>query len=468
MKPYNLLVTGVGGQGTVVASDILAAVGLAAGYDVKKSDVLGLAVRGGAVVSHVRWADTVHSPIVPEGKVDILLAFELLEGLRWLDWVNPEGAILINDQRIFPVVVSSGVSGYPSDEEVSAALLRATNHAYKVPGLDIAQGLGNSRVLNVALLGAMSGLIEIDPQALGGCDQAARACQGARTEREGFLAGARGFGRRAARRPSRREGNRMKILVINPNTSESMTAHLARELMQLKAPGTELTVVNPEHGPVSIESAYDEALAIPPTLALIKQAEQDGYDAAVIACFSDPGLHAARELVSIPVIGIQEATLHVAAQLGFRFTITTTFPKRVPAKIEAVKANGLEVQAGLGAPAEHDRAGDGSRPGMHQGALDRSLPGGRGRGRRRGGDPGLRRAGRLCGRCRGRDRHEGARPQPHRAEDRGDVGQPRPEAQQARPVRPAAGEVDQVADNPNLDRHARSAADSRRISEQLR
>jgi indolepyruvate ferredoxin oxidoreductase beta subunit len=164
MKPYNLLVTGVGGQGTVVASDILAAVGLAAGYDVKKSDVLGLAVRGGAVVSHVRWADTVHSPIVPEGKVDILLAFELLEGLRWLDWVNPEGAILINDQRIFPVVVSSGVSGYPSDEEVSAALLGATNHAYKVPGLDIAQGLGNSRVLNVALLGAMSGLIEIDPQ----------------------------------------------------------------------------------------------------------------------------------------------------------------------------------------------------------------------------------------------------------------------------------------------------------------
>ena len=100
-----------------MASDILAAVGLAAGYDVKKSDVLGLAVRGGAVVSHVRWGDTVHSPIVPEGKVDILLAFELLEGLRWLDQVNPEGAILINRQRIFPVVVSSGVSGYPSDEE---------------------------------------------------------------------------------------------------------------------------------------------------------------------------------------------------------------------------------------------------------------------------------------------------------------------------------------------------------------
>ncbi len=164
MKPYNLLVTGVGGQGTVVASDILAAVGLAAGYDVKKSDVLGLAVRGGAVVSHVRWAEAVHSPIVPEGQVDILLAFELLEGLRWLDWVNPQGTILMNDQRIYPVVVSSGVSIYPSDEEVNSALLRASRSVYKVPGLDTAQGLGNARVLNVVLLGAMSGLTGIDPQ----------------------------------------------------------------------------------------------------------------------------------------------------------------------------------------------------------------------------------------------------------------------------------------------------------------
>lgn len=164
MKSYNLLVTGVGGQGTVVASDILAAVGLAAGYDVKKSDVLGLAVRGGAVVSHVRWAETVHSPIVPEGKVDILLAFEILEGQRWLDWVHPEGTILINDQRIYPVVVSSGVSFYPHDEEVNRSLLRAAPNVYKVPGLEIAQALGNSRVHNVVLLGAMSHLTGIEPQ----------------------------------------------------------------------------------------------------------------------------------------------------------------------------------------------------------------------------------------------------------------------------------------------------------------
>ena len=136
----------------------------------------------------------------------------------------------------------------------------------------------------------------------------------------------------------------MKILVVNPNTTESMTQHIARELASVVAPGTELTVVNPVHGPVSIESAFDETLCIPPTLALIRQAERDGYDAAVIACFSDPGLHAARELVSIPVIGIAEATLHVAAQLGYRFTITTTFPKRVPSKYEQVKLAGLEAK----------------------------------------------------------------------------------------------------------------------------
>jgi indolepyruvate ferredoxin oxidoreductase, beta subunit len=164
MKPYNFLITGVGGQGTVVASDILAAVGLAAGYDVKKSDVLGLAVRGGSVISHVRWADHVHSPIVPEGRVDVLIAFELLEGLRWLNQVRPEGTILINRQRIFPVVVSAGLADYPSSADTDAALLRAAEWIYVVPGLDLAQEVGHTRTLNVVLLGAFSGLLEINTE----------------------------------------------------------------------------------------------------------------------------------------------------------------------------------------------------------------------------------------------------------------------------------------------------------------
>lgn len=164
MKPYNLLITGVGGQGTVVASDIVAAVGLRAGYDVKKSDVTGLAVRGGSVVSHVRWGERVHSPLVPEGRVDVLVAFELLEALRWLDQLAPNGTIIVNRQRIFPVIVSSGLAEYPSMEDIVAALFRTVPSVYMVPGLDIAQELGQTRTLNVVLLGALSVLMEIDLQ----------------------------------------------------------------------------------------------------------------------------------------------------------------------------------------------------------------------------------------------------------------------------------------------------------------
>lgn len=157
----NFLITGVGGQGTVLASDILAAVGLSGGYDVKKSDILGLAVRGGAVVGHVRWGGQVHSPIVPEGRVDYLLAFEILECLRWINQVQPEGKVLVNQQQIHPVTVSSGFAAYPDEETVEQTLRAATPYVYRVPGLEMAQALGNTRVLNVVLLGACSALLEV-------------------------------------------------------------------------------------------------------------------------------------------------------------------------------------------------------------------------------------------------------------------------------------------------------------------
>ena len=133
----------------------------------------------------------------------------------------------------------------------------------------------------------------------------------------------------------------MRIMVINPNTSESMTGHLRRELERVKGRATELTVLNPKRGPVSIESAYDEAYAIPPTLELVARAQTEGYDAIVLACFSDPGLDAAREVVSIPVVGMEESTLHIAAMLGHRFAILTSFRQRVPSKTEHVLMRGL-------------------------------------------------------------------------------------------------------------------------------
>ncbi len=163
METVNFLITGVGGQGTVLASDILAAVGLAAGYDVKKSDILGLAVRGGAVVGHVRWGERVHSPIVPEGRVDYLIAFEILECLRWLNQVKPDGKVLMNQQEIHPVTVSSGFATYPDPETVEKALQATTPYVYRIPGLELVGELGTTRVLNIVLLGALSALLEVEP-----------------------------------------------------------------------------------------------------------------------------------------------------------------------------------------------------------------------------------------------------------------------------------------------------------------
>ena len=162
METINFLITGVGGQGTVLASELIAAVGLAAGYDVKKSDLLGLSVRGGGVIGHCRWGEKIHSPIVPEGRVDFLIAFEILEGLRWLNQLKPEGTILMNQQEIHPVTVTSGIARYPNREIVDAALEKATENIYRVPAVDMAVNLGNSRVLNVVLLGVLSGLLDID------------------------------------------------------------------------------------------------------------------------------------------------------------------------------------------------------------------------------------------------------------------------------------------------------------------
>ncbi len=164
METINFMITGVGGQGTILSSDILAAVGVSAGYGVKKSDILGLAVRGGSVLGHIRWGDAVHSPVVPEGRVDYLIAFEVLEGMRRLVQVHEGGTVLLNQQEIHPASVSSGDAVYPDDAAVQTALRATTDNVYRVPGLPMAQDLGNPKVLNVVLLGALSGLLPIEPE----------------------------------------------------------------------------------------------------------------------------------------------------------------------------------------------------------------------------------------------------------------------------------------------------------------
>ncbi len=134
----------------------------------------------------------------------------------------------------------------------------------------------------------------------------------------------------------------MRIFVINPNTSVSMTNHIREALGPIKREDTELTVVCPDRGPETVESAYDEAHVVPPTLELVKKANEEGYDAVVLACFSDPGLDAAKEISSIPVVGIEEASLHVAAILGAKFTVLTPRRERIPSRREHVHTRGLD------------------------------------------------------------------------------------------------------------------------------
>jgi len=138
------------------------------------------------------------------------------------------------------------------------------------------------------------------------------------------------------------EVSEMKIMVINPNTSESMTDHLRAELTRIKRSDTTLTVVCPDQGPETIECSYDEACAIPPTLAFVKKANQEGYDAVILACFSDPGLDAAKEISEIPVIGMEESALHMAAMLGARFSIITPRRERIPNRREHVYMRGMD------------------------------------------------------------------------------------------------------------------------------
>jgi len=159
------LISGVGGQGTVLASDILSDVGILSGYDVKKSDILGLAVRGGAVVSHVRWAEKVHTPVLEEGSADYLVGFEWLETLRRISYVHPGGTILVNDCRMDPISVSSGEAEYPSRENILSRLKKAAKNVVVIPGLQTALDLKEARVLNIVMMGALAGLLKSDGKA---------------------------------------------------------------------------------------------------------------------------------------------------------------------------------------------------------------------------------------------------------------------------------------------------------------
>lgn len=162
MPTMDFIVAGVGGQGSLLASDVIAEVGLAQGLDVKKSDVHGMAQRGGAVISHVRWGDQVASPLVERGRADVLIALELIESLRWLDFLRPGGAVLVNRQQIRPSSTVLGGDVYPDEAEVLGRLHQVAGQVIIVEGTRIADDLGNARAMNAVVLGALSALLGID------------------------------------------------------------------------------------------------------------------------------------------------------------------------------------------------------------------------------------------------------------------------------------------------------------------
>ena len=150
METKNIMIVGVGGQGTLLTSRILGGIMLSAGYDVKLSEVHGMAQRGGSVVTYVRYGEKVAEPIVEEGCADVLIAFERLEALRYAHFLKKNGVLIVNDQRIDPMPVVTGAAEYPAD------IIKNLSKDYKVYSID-AQGeamkLNNAKVFNIVVLG---------------------------------------------------------------------------------------------------------------------------------------------------------------------------------------------------------------------------------------------------------------------------------------------------------------------------
>ena len=159
----SVLLVGVGGQGTILASKILSEALIRKGYDVKMSEIHGMSQRGGSVSTHVRFGSKVYSPIIPQGGADLLVAFEKVEAARWIDYLKKDGAIIVNDYEIHSLPVLIGAAVYPDD--VNEKLKKLVEKTKFVNAGGIAKELGNIKAQNIVLLGALvkaMGLDDID------------------------------------------------------------------------------------------------------------------------------------------------------------------------------------------------------------------------------------------------------------------------------------------------------------------
>jgi indolepyruvate ferredoxin oxidoreductase, beta subunit len=157
----DILMVGVGGQGIILASDILGDAALALGLDVKKTDTLGMAQRGGSVTSHLRIGPVVHAPLISPHGADILLAFEKLEAARWVNYIRPDGIVIINNHAIPPLSISLGTQKYPDDKAITESFLQRTKKVLVVEGSKETAHMGDIRTLNIFMLGFLSALLPI-------------------------------------------------------------------------------------------------------------------------------------------------------------------------------------------------------------------------------------------------------------------------------------------------------------------
>jgi len=163
METKNIMIVGVGGQGSLLASKLLGHLLLGQGYDVKVSEVHGMSQRGGSVVTYVRYGDHVASPVIDQGEADYIVSFELLEAARWLSYLKPDGQIVTSTQRIDPMPVITGAAAYP---ENLVEKMRATGA--KVDALDclaLAEQAGSSKAVNIVLMGRLSHYFDLPAQA---------------------------------------------------------------------------------------------------------------------------------------------------------------------------------------------------------------------------------------------------------------------------------------------------------------
>ena len=150
---FDIVICGVGGQGIILASNVLCHTAFLEGYDIKKSEVHGMAQRGGSVITHVRIGDKIHSPLIEQGNSDVVLAFEKLEAMRYIHYLKKNGTAIVNDRKILPMSVLTGAASYPENIKTN---LERHGEIYYVDAEKVALELGNIRTVNIILLGVLS------------------------------------------------------------------------------------------------------------------------------------------------------------------------------------------------------------------------------------------------------------------------------------------------------------------------